>query len=118
MVTILEHGITALTVDNAEGAIVQSAEVTDKVEEANVSGMVDGVTQVVKTFTHTSTKDFSVTGKGDLTLVPGTASTLSTFHAGSLMSGGKMTIKEFKYSQKIGEPSEWSYSGTHYPAAA
>lgn len=118
MVTALTHGISSM-IDNAEGAIVQSAEITAKVEESTVSGMVSGKTQIVKTFDHTATNEFSVSGKGDLTLVPGTTATVANSHFSSaFITGGKITIPEFKYSQKIGEPSEWNYSGKHYPFAA
>ena len=118
MVTALTHGISSM-IDNAEGAIVQSAEITAKVLESTISGMVDGKTQIVKTFDHTATNDFNVTGKGDLTLVPGTTSTVANSHfSSSFITGGKITIAEFKFMQKIGEPSEWSYNGTHYPNAS
>ena len=118
MVTALIHGISSM-IDNAEGAIVQSAEITAKVEESTVSGMVQGKTQIVKTFVHTEVNEFSVSGKGDLTLVPQTSATVSNAHfSSSFISGGKITIPEFKYAQKIGDTSEWSYSGKHYPYAA
>ena len=112
MITTLEHGITIHTA--AEGAIVQSVEVTAKKEENTVSGMVDGVTQIVKTFEHSEMNEFSVSGKGDLTLTPGVGADPDI----STLTGGVIFIGEFKYSQKIGETSEWSYSGKHYPHAA
>lgn len=112
MVTLLKHGITIHSA--AEGAIVQSAEVTAKSEENTVSGMVAGVTQIVKVFAHTATKEFSVSGKGDLTLSPGLGDNSNL----SLITGGLTFIGEVKYSQKIGDTSDWSYSGKHYPSAA
>ena len=118
MVTTLTHGISSM-IDNAEGAIVQSAEIEAKVEQNEVSGMVSGVTEIVKTFTHTHTNEFSVTGKGDLTVVPQTSATVSIAHfSSSFITGGKVTIRSFKYSQKIGETSDWSYSGRHAPYAS
>ena len=118
MVTTLTHGISSM-IDNAEAAIVQSAEIEAKVEETTVSGMVSGKTQIVKTFDHTATNDFQVSGKGDLTLVPQTSATVSNSHFSSgFITGGKITIRSFKYKQAIGEASDWSYSGTHYPSAS
>ena len=118
MVTTLTHGISSM-ISNAEGAIVQTAEIEEKVEETTVSGMVSGKTQIVKTFDHTKTNEFSVTGKGDLTLVTGTSATVSNSNfSSSFITGGKITLRSFKYSQKIGEASEWSYQGTHYPNAS
>ncbi len=112
MVTLLKHGI--FIHDDAAGAIVQAVEVEAKCEESNVSGMVGTKTQIVKTFVHTDTNDFSVTGKGDLTLVPGTGADANI----SLITGGVTNILSFKYGQKIGDSSEWTYSGKHYPHAA
>lgn len=118
MVTTLQHGISSM-IDNAEGAIIQSADIEAKLQESNVSGMVSGRTEVVKTFVHTATNEFNVSGKGDLTLVPSTSATVSISHfSSSFITGGKVTIPSFKYSQKIGEPSDWSYKGTHYPSAS
>ena len=118
MITTLTHGISSM-IDNAEGAIVQSADIEAKTEESTVSGMVSGKTQIVKTFDHTLTNEFSVSGKGDLTLVPATSATVANSHfSSSFITGGKITIRSFKYMQKIGEPSEWSYNGTHYPSAS
>ena len=118
MVTTLTHGISSM-MDNAEGAIVQSAEIEAKAEETTVSGMVSGKTQIVKTFDHTLTNEFSVTGKGDLTLVPGVQSAVGNSHFSSgFITGGKVFINGPKYMQKIGEASEWSYNGRHYPNAA
>lgn len=118
MVTALTHGISSM-IDNAEGAIVQSAEITEKTEKSLVSGMVSGVTQIVKVFSHTKTKPFSVSGKGDLTLVTGKSTTVSDAHfSAAFISGGLIHLDEIKYSQKIGEPSDWSYQGEHYPSAA
>ncbi len=112
MITILKHGVTIHSA--AEGAIIQSLDVDAKVEESNVLGMVSGKTQVVKTFVHTETNEFSVTGKGDLTLVPGTAASANL----SSITGGITNILSFKYSQKLSGESEWTYTGKHYPYAA
>ena len=112
MVTLLKHGITIQS--NAEGAIVQSAEVTAKKEKNLISGMVSGKTQIVKVFEHTETNEFTVTGKGDLTLIPG----LAADPALTLITGGVTFVDAFKYSQKIGFESDWSYNGEHYPHAA
>lgn len=109
MVTTLEHGITVH--GDAEGAIVQAVEVTAKKEENTVSGMVSGKTQIVKSFEHTETNEFSVTGKGDFTFVPGLAADPDI----TLITGGITFVADFKYGQKIGETSEWSYNGRHYP---
>lgn len=114
MITTLKHGITVH--DAAEGAIVQTVEVTAKKEKSTVLGMkgTPAKTQVVKVFEHTEVNEFSVTGKGDLTLVPGIGADADI----SLLTGGVLAVWEFSYTQKIAEPSEWSYSGEHYPHAA
>lgn len=112
MITTLEHGITVH--DDAEGAVIQNLDVDSKVEESTLSGMVDGTTQVVKTWTHTAKKEFSVTGSGDITLEPGGDVDAQL----SLVSGGVTNILSFKYSQKLGEPSQWTYTGNNWPHAA
>lgn len=113
MITTLQHGITIQSA--AITAIVQSCEVTEKQEVSKVMGMhSDGTTQVKKIFPHTKTNDFSVEGKGDLTLATGGAGA----HNLSLISGGLYHISEMKYSQKLSEESTWSYKGEHFPYAA
>lgn len=110
MVTTLEHGVTEH--DDAEGSIVQSLDVEATVEESNLSGMVAGVTETVKSWTHTAMNKFSVTGSGDLTLAVGAS---GDAQLSSLISGGQTNILSFKLSQKLGNPSEWTYSGNHHP---
>ena len=119
MVTTLVHGISSM-IDNAEGAIVQTAEIDAKVEETKVSGMDSGTgkTQIKKVFEHSNTNEFNVTGHGDLTLTPGVQGTVAGSHFSSgFITGGKVMIRSFKYKQQIGEASDWGYNGTHYPYA-
>ena len=118
MITTLFHGISAM-IDNAEGALVQTAEITAKVQESLVTAMVGGATHIARAFTHSLQNDFSVTGVGDLTLIPSTTTSVAAAHFSSgFITGGKVTIREFKYAQKVGEVSNWSYEGSHYPMAA
>lgn len=113
MITTLQHGVTIHS--SAVASVVQSCEVTEKTEVSKVMGMhSDGTTQVKKIFPHTKTNEFSVTGKGDLTLATGGAGT----HGLSLISGGLYHIGSMKYTQKLSTESEWSYSGEHFPHAA
>ena len=113
MVTTLEHGVTAH--DDTEGAIIQSLDIEEKVEESNLLGMVNGRTEIVRSWTHSKTNVFNVVGSGDLTLVVGEN---KDARLGEFISGGVANILSFKYSQKIPDPSQWSYSGNHYPHAS
>lgn len=114
MVTLLKEGITIHTA--AEGNIIQSAEVENTKEKSTVLGMkgTPAKTQVVKVFDHTEINKFSVTGKGDLTMLTG----VGVDPLLTLITGGIVIVESFKYTQKIGEPSDWGYSGEHYPYAA
>lgn len=112
MTTILEHGITAH--DDAEGAIIQSLDAEEKHEESNLSGMKEGRTEIVRTWAHSQSIAFSVTGSGDLTLATGESGDAKL---SGLFSDGVTNILSFKYSQKLGAPSEWTYSGNNYPHA-
>ena len=93
--------------------VVQNCDVEEKQSESNLSGMVSGLTQIVKTWLHSKMFSFSVTGSGDLTLATGTGASSSL----SLIASGITNILSFKYSQKLGSPSEWTYSGNNYPSA-
>ena len=118
MITLLVHGIGTM-IDNAEGALVQTAEITAKVAESLITAMVGGATHIARSFTHSPQNDFSVAGNGDITIVPQTSATVNIAHfAAGFITGGKVTIREFKYGQKVGEVSNWSYDGSHYPSAS
>ena len=112
MITTLEHGIT--NHDTAEGSIIQSTSVKATKQVDEVSGMVTGKTQIVQVFEHTEVNEFSVEGKGDLTLEPGVGEDPFL----TLITGGVVFIADFEYKQAIGTASSWSYSGKHYPHAA
>lgn len=112
MITTLEHGIT--NHDSAEGAIVQSTSVKATKQVDEISGMVDGVTQIVQAHEHTEVNEFSVEGKGDLTLAPGVGADPQL----ALITGGVVFVADFEYKQALGVSSSWSYSGKHYPHAA
>lgn len=114
MTTTLEHGVTVHDDGDADGAIVQNLDVEETQEESTLSGMVDGRTQIVRAWLHTIKKAFSVTGSGDLTLDTGEDGDAQL----SLISGGLTNILSFKYSQSLGNPSQWTYSGNNYPHAA
>jgi hypothetical protein len=111
MITTLEHGVTVH--DDAEGAIVQNLDVEEVQEESNLKGMVEGRTQVVRSWLHSIMLKFSVTGSGDLTLETGEDGDAQV----SLISGGLTNILSFKLSEKLASPSEWTYSGNNYPHA-
>lgn len=111
MVTLYKAGVT--NHDNVEGAIVQSTKIAAKVSEWTVLGMVNGTTEIVDTGTHSSMSEFTVEGRGDLTLDPGTDA-----NTGLPLVGGIANILNFEYTQKLPDPSNWSYGGNHYPHAA
>lgn len=111
MVIPLEHGVTEH--GDAEDSIVQNLDVEEKQEESVLPGMVDGRTEIVRTWTHSKMNTFSVTGSGAVTLATGEAGDAQL----SLISGGVANILSVKFSQKLKEPSQWTYSGNHYPHA-
>lgn len=98
----------------ADTAVVQSLEITEKAEVDKTLGLVSNVTQVVKAVSHTKTNEFSVTGKGALTLAVGIGGT----HNLALITGGLVHIGSVKLTQKLGTSAEWTYAGEHYPSAA
>lgn len=98
----------------ADTAVVQSLEITEKAEVDQTLGLVSGVTQVVKAISHTKMNEFSVTGKGAITLAVGIGGT----HNLALISGGLVHIDSVKLTQKLGTSAEWTYAGKHYPSAA
>jgi hypothetical protein len=112
MITKLEHGVTVH--DDTEGAVIQNLDVENKQEESTLLGMKNGRTQVVDSWTHTEMNTFSVTGSGDLTLETGEGVDANL----TLITAGQTNILSFKYSQKLKEPSSWTYSGNNYPHAA
>ena len=118
MVTTLTHGISSM-IDNAEAAIIQSAEITEKTDKSTLLGMVSGKAQTVKVFDFNKTNAFNVKGSGDLTLAVGVSGTVSGSHFSSgFITGGKIIIEQFRYMQDVAKPSEWSYEGEHYPSAS
>jgi hypothetical protein len=112
MVITVQHGVTIH--GDAEASVVQQVEFTEKAEVDKTLGMVSGVTQVVKMVSHTKMHEFSVTGKGALTLAVGTAGDPDI----SYISGGVVHIGAVKLTQKLGTGSEWNYTGEHAPSAS
>jgi len=109
MITTLEHGVTVHS--DAEGSIIQNLDVDHKVDESTLEGMVDGRTQVVRAWQYKERYEFSVTGSGDVTMSASEDADAQI----TLISGGLTDINSFKYSQKLGAASEWTYSGNNWP---
>lgn len=104
----LHHGVTYHT-----GTAVQSVEREWTQERSDVPGMVNGRTQIIKTFGHTDKGGGTVTGKGDITVSPGFADSNVAGFSGGLTHIGKVSDKE-----TLGTEAEWSFDFTHLPHAA
>ncbi len=111
MIITVEHGITIH--DDAEASVIQQVEFTAKSEADETLGMVAGKTQIVDMVDHTASNEFSVTGKGPITLVPGIGGDTGI----SYISGGQVHIAAIKLTQKLGTRSEWNFTGKHAPHA-
>ena len=109
MVTLLVPTITIHSAAN--GAIVQTAKVTDKCEKAKLMAAVSGVAQYVTVFSFGQTLDFEVTGHGDLTMTSGLGQSIDL----SLVASGQSIVDQFEYEQTVNAPSKWSYKGENLP---
>ncbi|MEQ1862640.1 MAG: hypothetical protein ABMA13_22195 [Chthoniobacteraceae bacterium] len=108
MTFAIHHGVTYHT-----GTAVQSVERKFTQERSDVLGMVDGRTEIIKSFGHTSKGEGTVTGKGDITVSPGFAeSNVAGF------TGGKTHIGEVGDKETLGTEAEWTFSFTHLPHAS
>lgn len=112
MVITVNHGITIH--GDAEASVIQKVEFTQKAEVDKTLGMVDGKTEVVGMEDHTHLNEFSVTGKGPLTLAPGVGGDPDI----SYITGGLVHIASVKLTQSLGTRGEWTYAGEHAPHAA
>ena len=111
MTFLMRHGVTLHT-----GSAVQEVEVKYGESLSEVLGMVDGRTEIVAAFPHTTKNTGSVKGKGDITISPGLGS--AGLISGAGITGGLTHIGEVSQKETLGTEAEWNYSFQHMPEAA